>query len=1488
MHLSRPGRKPRPPGDSGSCDGFVNVPELLPGTYYVGLLVDLDNDIGESDESNNGAAAVATINISADPLNPIINGSFETGDFSGWTLTEIDPASTPSLPLSVAGAGVEFPADTFSAPPETLDYFTSAPTHGQYAALHDFNGDDPVTPGSPNLRELYQDVSLPSEATHLLFDYRAAWELFRFGSTVDRTFSVVIEPSGGGAPLQSEVILSATNGGFEEDTDNPSGGGPGYPAGVVDLTALAGQAVRIKFVWDTPEPGTGFGFFQLDNVRILATPSTLVWENLVVSGVSNDAWTTVSPLTNVYTSPVVVCSANYESSDPPLVPRIQNASGSSFDVRVDRADGSTSPIISGIDVHCAVAEEGIYTDVQHGITMEAVTFTSTVTDHDASWLGQSRSYANTYTNPVVVGQVMTYNDAEFSAFWSRGNDPLSPPSASVLYVGKHVGEDPNLVRADDTIGYIVIESGSGNIGTVAYEAGLGTGTVLGVGDAPPYNYGLTGFATVTAAVVSQAAMDGVNGGWAVLYGPTAVTASGLNLAIDEDQVGDVERLHTNEQVAYLAFGTGPDPVVTITSPADGANFNEGDNIFFTGTATDPQDGDVTASLDWTSNLDMGSIGTGGSFSTSTLSVGTHVITATATDSNSNTGFDSISITIDPNVAPTVVISSPADGAVVIAGANVTFTGSATDPEDGDISSSLSWTSNLEGTLPGGATFMAPLTMPGLHTITADVVDLGGLPGSDMVNVTVLASPPVLVWENLVVSGVSNDAWTTAGPLTNTYTSPVVVCSANYESSDPPLVPRIQNASGSSFDVRVDRADTTPTDPLASGVDVHCVVVEEGIYTQGVQGIDMEAVTFTSTVTDHDGSWAGENRGYVNTYTNPAVVGQVMTYNDAEFSAFWSRGNDRLSPPSASVLYVGKHVGEDPNLVRADETIGYIVIESGSGNIGTVAYEAGLGTGTVLGVGDAPPYNYGLSGFATVTAAVVSQAAMDGLHGGWAVLYGPTAVTASGLNLAIDEDQVGDVERLHTNEQVAYLAFGTGPDPVVTITSPADGANFNEGDNIFFTGTATDPQDGDVTASLDWTSNLDMGSIGTGGSFSTSTLSVGTHVIKATATDSDFNTGFDSISITIDDPNVAPTVVISSPADGAVVIAGANVTFTGSATDPEDGVISSSLSWTSDLEGSLATGVANFMAPLTIPGLHTITADVVDLGGLPGSDMVNVTVLASPPVLVWENLVVSGVSNDAWTTVSPLTNVYTSPVVVCSANYESSDPPLVPRIQNASGSSFDVRVDRADGSTSPIISGIDVHCAVAEEGIYTDVQHGITMEAVTFTSTVTDHDASWLGQSRSYVNTYTNPAVVGQVMTYNDAEFSAFWSRGNDPLSPPSASVLYVGKHVGEDPNLVRADETIGYIVIESGSGTISGVAYQAALGSDTVLGVGDAPPYNYGLSGFATVTAAVVSQAAMDGVHGGWAVLYGPTAVTASGLNLAIDEDQVGDVERMHTNEQVA
>ena len=65
---------------------------------------------------------------------------------------------------------------------------------------------------------------------------------------------------------------------------------------------------------------------------------------------------------------------------------------------------------------------------------------------------------------------------------------------------------------------------------------------------------------------------------------------------------------------------------------------------FAGSASDVEDGDLTATLVWNSSID-GDFGTGGSFSTTTLSPGTHTITAQATDSLGVSSSAQISITI---------------------------------------------------------------------------------------------------------------------------------------------------------------------------------------------------------------------------------------------------------------------------------------------------------------------------------------------------------------------------------------------------------------------------------------------------------------------------------------------------------------------------------------------------------------------------------------------------------------------------------------------------------------------------------------------------------------------------------------------------------------------------------------------------------------------------------------------------------------------------
>ncbi|HWN71516.1 MAG TPA: M14 family zinc carboxypeptidase, partial [Haliangium sp.] len=87
------------------------------------------------------------------------------------------------------------------------------------------------------------------------------------------------------------------------------------------------------------------------------------------------------------------------------------------------------------------------------------------------------------------------------------------------------------------------------------------------------------------------------------------------------------------------------PTTTITSPADTISVREGTPVALAATASDVEDGNLTASIVWTSSI-SGQIATGGS-ATVSLPVGTHTITASATDSGSATGNDSTTVVVTP-------------------------------------------------------------------------------------------------------------------------------------------------------------------------------------------------------------------------------------------------------------------------------------------------------------------------------------------------------------------------------------------------------------------------------------------------------------------------------------------------------------------------------------------------------------------------------------------------------------------------------------------------------------------------------------------------------------------------------------------------------------------------------------------------------------------------------------------------------------------------
>src|SRR6185295_18783363 len=111
-----------------------------------------------------------------------------------------------------------------------------------------------------------------------------------------------------------------------------------------------------------------------------------------------------------------------------------------------------------------------------------------------------------------------------------------------------------------------------------------------------------------------------------------------------------------------------------------------------------------------------------------------------TDSHGFTRFAEIGITVN-KAAPVVTITAPQAGASF--SGPVAFTATATDFRDGDLTSSIRWSSSIGGSLGVGGSVTAPSLAPGLHVVTAQVTDRDGLVGSTTVSIAVGNTAPVV-------------------------------------------------------------------------------------------------------------------------------------------------------------------------------------------------------------------------------------------------------------------------------------------------------------------------------------------------------------------------------------------------------------------------------------------------------------------------------------------------------------------------------------------------------------------------------------------------------------------------------------------------------------------------------------------------------------------------------------------------------------------------
>ncbi|WP_158279897.1 Ig-like domain-containing protein [Coraliomargarita sinensis] len=407
----------------------------------------------------------------------------------------------------------------------------------------------------PSLKWTHGDID---DATVLDGDYLA----FSVSSDVDGMLPQELSFDFSGESL--DIYLFSDEVGFSSVGDaiasfTVSAGLNNYVIPLDSLSAVAESGSR-EFRLYFQADGTKWSGTEvwIDNITLSAeigVAPTLNGPQLATATLNGigDSWTVVN-LQATYNSPVIVASvALSDSNQLPVVARIRNVGADSFELRVQNPSGEA---IGTYDVHIVVVEEGVYNALEHGVDMEAFQLLSTGTNKKNNWsntLMEQVATSNTYTSPVVLGQVMSANDANWSSFWSCDGNRGNPATASSIFVGKHVGEDSVTTRADETIGVIILESGSATVEGINFTAAVGADIVKGVGNGEPFTYSLTGLSTVSEVAVSASGMDGVDGGWPVLYGTTPVTTTSLDLVFDEDQTGDIERGHTSEQVSYLVF-----------------------------------------------------------------------------------------------------------------------------------------------------------------------------------------------------------------------------------------------------------------------------------------------------------------------------------------------------------------------------------------------------------------------------------------------------------------------------------------------------------------------------------------------------------------------------------------------------------------------------------------------------------------------------------------------------------------------------------------------------------------------------------------------------------------------------------------------------------------------------------------------------------------------------------------------------------------------
>jgi len=679
----------------------------------------------------------------------------------------------------------------------------------------------------------------------------------------------------------------------------------------------------------------------------------------------------------------------------------------------------------------------------------------------------------------------------------------------------------------------------------------------------------------------------------------------------------------------VSAATNSPPLVSLTSPANNASYNQGSSITISANATDAN-GTISKVEFFAGSTKLGEDLTSPySFTWNGAGPGNHSITAKATDNegaSTTSGAVSVSVNV-ANTNPTVNITSPANNATFQTGATVTITAAAAD-NGGAISKVefFNGTAKLGEALTSPYNFTWTNVPAGTFALTAKATDNQGATttsGVVTISVTTANTAPAIT-----ITGPANNASFTAGAS--------VALTAN-----------ASDANGTVTKVEFFSGTTKLGEDLTSPYGFSWPNVPAGTFTLTAKATDNQGATTTSAAVTITISVATVNTAPVVSITGPAnnasftagaSVSLTANASDANgtvtkvefFSGTTKLGEDLTSPysfswpnvPAGTFMLTAKatdNQGATTTSAAVTITISVATVNTApvvsiTGPANNASFTAGASVTLTANASDANGTVTKVEFFNGATKLGEDLTSPYGFT--WAnVPAGTYSVTAR----ATDNDGVAS----NSTAVTIVVAVANTP-PVINITSPTNNAAYTTGASITIAATATDTNGSIVKVEFfNGTSKLGE-DVTSPFSITWTNAPAGTHTLTAKATDNqNLMTTSASVAISVAELPGAPLVALTSPTNNASFQPETSITLSATASQANG-----SITKVEFFNGSTKLG-EDLSAPYSIEwtnapsGTLSLSAKATDTNNLTSTSAVVVITVIAPNVPPVVNIVTPG-------------------------------------------------------------------------------------------------------------------------------------------------------------------------------------------------------------------------------------------------------------------------